>query len=448
MQSIVVREFLPLIVMLKGAIPISNITVLLIVVLLLLLFTAIVSGAETAFFSLSSKDIEYLKVRDKNSTRQVIGLLEQPKMLLVNMLVSTVIFNIAIMVTTAFLLKELLGSNVHKTILIVTQITVITFLLVMFGSVLPKVYATQNNMRMVLFAAPVLKIISSIFSPISKMLISSSAYIDERLNTGKAAPVLTSEELEQTIERSVGHTATKEEVDIFKRILKFDNITVRQIMHTRLDVSALPYDYTLSQVENYVTRVGYSRLPVYKDSLDTIVGILNTKDLLMSSQSQDFDWHTLVRPAHFVHENKYVKDLRKELQQNRVHFAIVVDEFGGTSGIVTLEDVIEEIVGDIKDEFDEDDLHYKKVDDNNYFFEGKTLINDVCSVIGVSPDVFDEVRGESDSIAGLLLEIAGKFPALNETVIYKNFDFVVLEIEKMRIKRVKVTIDRVEGEES
>lgn len=444
MQEALIKELLPLVALMKGDLPVSNITILLVIVLVLLLFTAIISGAETAFFSLSAKDIEYLKVRDKNSTRQVIGLLEQPKMLLVNMLVSTIVINISIMVATAFLVKELMGEAVHQVLLIAMQISVITFLLVLFGSILPKVYATQNNMRMVMFAAPVLKIISSLFSPVSKIMISSSNYLDERLNVGKALPVLSAEELEQTIERSVGHAATKEEVDIFKRILKFDNITVRQIMRTRLDVSALPYDYTLAQVEKFVTQMGYSRMPVYKGSLDTVVGILNTKDLLMSEQSSDIDWHPLIRPAHFVHENKQIKDLRKELQQNHIHFAVVVDEFGGTSGIVTLEDIIEEIVGDIKDEFDEDDLHYKKVDENNYFFEGKTLINDVCRVIGESPEIFDEVRGESDSLAGLLLEIAGKFPALNETITYKNFDFVVLEIDRMRIKRVKVTIDREE----
>lgn len=444
MQDALIREILPLVTLPEGAILVSNMTILFIIVLVLLLFTAIISGAETAFFSLSAKDIEYLKVRDKNNTRQVIGLLEQPKILLVNMLVSTVILNISIMAATSFLVKQIIDNSIHPTLLVIIQIGVITFLLVLFGSILPKVYATQNNMRMVLFAAPVLKIVSSIFSPVSKMLISSSNYMEERLNVGDATPVLSSEELEETIERSVGHPATKEEVDIFKRILKFDNITVRQIMRTRLDVSALPYDYSLAQVEKYVTRVGYSRMPVYKGSLDTVVGILNTKDLSMSEQSSGVDWHTLVRPAHFVPENKQIKDLRKELQQNRIHFAIVVDEFGGTSGIVTLEDIIEEIVGDIKDEFDEDDLHYKKVDEDNYFFEGKTLINDVCRVIGESADVFDEVRGESDSLAGLLLEIAGKFPALNETITYKNFNFVVLEIDKMRIKRVKVTIDREE----
>ncbi len=446
MQDVLIQKMLPLVTLLNVAIPVSNITLLLILVFLLLLFTAIISGAETAFFSLSAKDIEYLKVRDKNDTRMVIGLLEQPKILLVNMLVSTVALNISIMVATAFLVQEIIGENVHQMVLIAIQIAVISFLLVLFGSILPKVYAAQNNMRMVLFAAPVLKIVSSVFSPISKMMISSSNYMDERLNVGKATPTLSSEELEETIERSVGHPATKEEVDIFKRILKFDDITVRQIMRTRLDVSAIPYDYTLVQVEKFVTTVGYSRMPVYTESLDTIVGILNTKDLLMSEPSENADWHSLIRPAHFVPENKEIKELRKELQRNHVHFAVVVDEFGGTCGIVTLEDIIEEIVGDIKDEFDEEDLHYKKVDENNYFFEGKTLINDVCRVIGEAPQLFEEVRGESDSLAGLLLEIAGKFPALNETISYKNFDFVVLEIDRMRIKRVKITIDR-ESEE-
>ena len=281
---------------------------------------------------------------------------------------------------------------------------------------------------------------SGIFRPVSKVLVSSTSYIEERIGTRNAAN-LTNEDFEQAIELTVGHTATREEVNIFKGILKFGNITVRQIMRTRLDVNGVPYELTFPEVQKLAIEVGYSRLPVFENNLDNIKGIIYTKDFLPHTEDEQFAWHSMIRPAYFVPEGKFIEDLLKEFQQKRIHFAVVVDEFGGTSGIVTLEDIMEEIIGDIKDEFDEEDVQFKKLDDNNYIFEGKTLINDVCRIIGENPEMFEHVRGESDSIAGLVLEISGKFPAVNETVSYENFDFTVLELDKMRIKRVKMTIN-------
>jgi CBS domain containing-hemolysin-like protein len=212
-------------------------------------------------------------------------------------------------------------------------------------------------------------------------------------------------------------------------------------MRTRLDVNGVPYELTFPEVQKLAIEVGYSRLPVFENNLDNIKGIIYTKDFLPHTEDEQFVWHELIRPAYFVPEGKFIEDLLKEFQQKRIHFAVVVDEFGGTSGIVTLEDIMEEIIGDIKDEFDEEDVQFKKLDDNNYIFEGKTLINDVCRIISENPEMFEQVRGESDSIAGLVLEISGKFPAVNETVTYENFDFTVLELDKMRIKRVKMTIN-------
>ena len=218
-------------------------------------------------------------------------------------------------------------------------------------------------------------------------------------------------------------------------------------MRTRMDVSGVPFESTFPQVQKIAIEVGYSRMPVYKENLDKIAGIIYIKDFLPHTDEDNFDWHKLIRPAYFVHEGKLIEDLLKEFQQKRIHFAIVVDEFGGTSGIITLEDIMEEIIGDIRDEFDEDDLQFKKIDDNNYILEGKTLINDVCRLIGQPSDTFDVVRGESDSLAGLILEISGKFPALNETVSYKQYDFTVLNIDKMRIQRVKLSINNPDEEE-
>lgn len=418
----------------------SNVTVLIIIILILLLLTGITAGSETAYFSLTAKDINYLKTKEESGARQVIRLLDQPKILLATILVANNFINIAIVISTNLLVNSLLPADISPLWSFLIQVVVVTFLLVLFGEVLPKVYATQNNMRMALFSAPVLKIMLRFFMPVSKMLVSSTSYIEGRLGV-KSINNLSSEDFEHAIELTVGHSATREEVNIFKGILKFSNITVKQIMRTRMDVSGILYEMTFRQVQQYCIEVGYSRLPVYKESLDKIAGMIHTKDLLPYIEQEDFDWHTLVRPAYFVHEGKLIEDLLHEFQQKRIHFAVVVDEFGGTSGIVTLEDIMEEIIGEIKDEFDEEDLHYKRIDDHNFIFEGKTLINDLSRIIGEQPDVFDAVRGESDSLGGLILEISGKFPAINETITYENYEFTVLEIEKLRIKRVKLTIN-------
>lgn len=424
----------------------SNITILFVIILLLLLMTAITAGAETAYFSLTAKDINYLKTKDQPTARQVIRLLDYPKMLLATIVVANSFINIAIVITTNLIVTQLVSPDTSPLLWFLIQIVGVTFMLVLFGEVLPKVYATQNSMRMALFCAPVLGILTGIFKPVSRMLVTSTNYIEKKLNT-KTNNNISSEDFEHAIELTVGHTATKQEVNIFKGILKFGNISVKQIMRTRLDVGGIPYDITFPEVQEIAIELGYSRMPVYKENLDKVVGVIHTKDFLPHVDDANLDWHQLMRPAYFVHEGKLIEDLLKEFQQKRIHFAIVVDEFGGTSGIVTLEDIMEEIIGDIRDEFDEDDVQYKKIDDNNYLFEGKTLINDVCRLIGLQGDTFDDVRDESDSLAGLILEIAGKFPAVNEMVSYKNFDFTVLNLDKMRIQRVKLTINQEETEE-
>jgi len=422
----------------------STVTILIIIILIQLLMTAITSGSETAYFSLSAKDITYLKTKETGSARQTIRLLDHPKMLLATILIGNNFINISIVITMKLLMDKLLPGLDGPSLFIVNAV-VVTFLLVLFGEVLPKVYATQNNMRMALFAAPVLHVLSGIFRPVSKVLVSSTNYIEQRIGS-KPAAAMSGKDFEHAIELTVGHTATKQEVNIFKGILKFSNITVTQIMRTRMDVGSIPYEATFPEVQKIAIELGYSRMPVYKDSLDKIVGIIHTKDFLPHMDEVNFDWHVLLRQAYFVHEGKLIEDLLKEFQQKRIHFAVVVDEFGGTSGIVTLEDIMEEIIGEIKDEFDDDEHQFKRIDENNYIFEGKTLINDVCRITGLSPDTFEDVREESDSIAGLVLELSGKFPAVNETISYQNYDFTVLNLDKMRIQRVKISINRPAGE--
>ena len=416
-----------------------NVTILIIAILILLLMSAIIAGAETAFFSLSGKDINYLKTKEKTSARIASQLLEHPKMLLATILVANNFINIAIVISTNVLINSMIAPGLNAVLLFLIQVVSVTFLLVLFGEVLPKVYATQNNLRMALFASSFIRVLFSIFKPISSTLVSSTSFIESKLGS-KINKNISNEDFEHAIELTVGHTATKEEVNIFKGILKFGNISARQVMRTRMDVSGIDHDMTFAEVRHYCLEAGYSRLPVYKESLDKVAGVIHTKDFLPHINKDDFEWHTLIRNAYFVHEGKLIEDLLKEFQQKRIHFAIVVDEFGGTSGIITLEDIMEEIIGDIKDEFDEEDLQYKKIDDTNFIFEGKTLINDVCRIIGIPSDTFEKARGESDSLAGLILEISGKFPKVNEVVKQDNYEFTVMALDKMRIQRVKMTI--------
>ena len=416
-----------------------NATILIIAIMILLLMSAIIAGAETAYFSLAAKDINYLKTKEHGNAHVASQLLDNPKMLLATILVANNFINIAIVITTNFLINSLLPVGISAVFSFLIQVVCVTFLLVLFGEVLPKVYATQNNLRMALFSAPFIRVLLGIFNPISRALVNSTNFIEGKLGA-KSNANISNEDFEHAIELTVGHTATREEVNIFKGILKFGNISARQVMRTRMDVSGIDYDMTFPEVRDFCLEVGYSRLPVYKESLDKVTGVIHTKDFLPHIDKDSFEWHSLIRPAYFVHESKLIEDLLKEFQQKRMHFAIVVDEFGGTSGIITLEDIMEEIIGDIKDEFDEDDLNYKKIDENNYIFEGKTLINDVCRVIGVPSDTFDKVRGESDSLAGLIIEISGKFASVNETIHFEKYEFTALAVEKMRILRVKLTI--------
>lgn len=417
--------------------PATHVTAFIILILILLFLAAIAAGAEVAFFTLKVKDINYLKTKDQPGSRQAIQLLDDPELLFSTLRASKYSLAVAIILATNYMTKIFLPPQKNLYLSFGINLVCITFLLLLFAEILPKVYARQNNVRLALFSAPIVKIMFSIFRPAAIMLTDSNEYSDKK-KAQKKLLEMDSREFEETIELSMGHTATKEEVDIFKGIMKFGSITVKQIMHPRLDISAMREDWSFVKVREKMLSAGYSRMPVYKNNIDEIAGMVYTKDFLPYTEIDEFDWHSLIRPAYFVHQYKLIEDLLHEFQENHNHFAIVVDEFGGTSGIVTLEDIMEEIIGDIKDEFDEEEMNYRKIDEENYIFEGKMLINDMCRVMGVSFETFADVRGESDSLAGLVLEISGKFPTVNERISYGKYDFTILSIEKLRIGRVKV----------
>lgn len=422
-----------------------------ILIILLLVLTALIAGSEVALFSLSAKDINYIKQKDEKSFQNVLNLLENPKRLLATLLIANNFLSIGVIISTNMLIGSLidlqnlapqLSEQVVFIIDLIIQVVLVTFFLVLFGEVLPKVYATQNNLKLCLFTAPLILVLDKFFRPLSNFLVNSTTFLEGRFSA-KSRKDISNEDVENAIELTVGHTATKQEVNIFKGILKFGDITVKQIMRARLDVSGLEYGWDNDTMRKQVIETGFSRLPVYEDNLDTVKGILYTKDLLAHIDTENHEWHSLIRTAYFVHESKLIEDLLREFQQKRIHMAIVVDEFGGTSGLVTLEDIMEEIIGEIKDEFDEDELLMKKIDENNYIFEGKTLINDVCRKLAIPIERFEKARGESDSLGGLVLELAGKFPAQNEVVSFENFDFTVLQLSQRRLQKIKITINPI-----
>ncbi|HNB80599.1 MAG TPA: gliding motility-associated protein GldE [Chitinophagaceae bacterium] len=421
---------------------------LLVLILLLLIFTAIIAGSEVAFFSLSAKDINYLKQKEQAPYTTVLRLLEKPKHLLATLLIGNNFLSIGVIISTNLLYTSMvdlhllfpsLAAQWITLLNVLVQVVLVTFFLVLFGEVLPKVYATQNNLRLSYFSAPLISLMDRLFSPLSHFLVSSTSFIEKKMNS-QTRNEISHEDMETAIDLTLGHSATREEVNIFKGIVKFNDIMVKQIMRNRHDVSGIEYHLSFSQVKQQVLETGFSRLPVYNESLDEVKGILHSKDLLQHIGAENFEWHQLIRPAHFVYETKLIKTLLREFQLKHIHMAVVVDEFGGTSGIVTLEDILEEIIGDIRDEFDEDELLSKKIDDRTYIFEGKTMINDFCRVIQVPTETFDEIRGESDSLAGLVLEIAGRFPDTNTPILYRNFEFRVLQTDKMRLQKIKVTL--------
>jgi putative hemolysin len=421
------------------------------IIILLLVLTALIAGSEVAFFSLSAKDINYIKQKEKGNYQTILNLLENPKRLLATLLIGNNFLSIGVIISTNLLFDSLvhiehlfpqLPPGMISLLSILIQVVLVTFFLVLFGEVLPKVYATQNNLSLCLFTAPFIRFLDTMFGPLSRFLMGSTKYIEKKLNQ-KPRGEISSEDMENVIDLTLGSTASKEEVNIFKGIAKFKDTTVKQIMRNRHDVEGIDYNWTFEQVRKQVLETGFSRLPVYSDNLDDVRGIIHSKDLLAYIHETDFDWHPLMRPVNYVHETKLIKPLMKEFQLKRNHIAIVVDEFGGTSGIVTLEDIMEEIIGEIKDEFDDDELLAKKIDDFNYIFEGKTLINDFCRVLAIPVDTFEPVRGESNSLAGLVLEIAGKFPAPNEVVRFDSYEFTVVQMERTRIQKIKVCIKQV-----
>jgi len=409
----------------------------------LLILTFVISGAEVALFSLNNKDINVLKTKQHAAARRIITLLEEPKEVYASLLISGTFINICIIILANYLIDQLLAFRYWPyTMIILAKALMIAFIVVFFGRLLPKVYATQNNMRFAYDYSLIIETLHLLLRRISRWIVSVADSIGNRLGANRFE-ALSMKELDDAIDIRSDDEASPEEKNILKGIVKFGNITVKQIMRSRVDVSGVAYSVSFAELVRRVEELHYSRLPVYKGSLDEIAGIIHTKDLIpYLHEPAEFDWHSLIRHPYFVPESKLIEDLLRDFQLKRIHFAVVVDEFGGTSGIVTMEDIMEEVIGDIKDEFDDEELGNSKIDDRNYIFEGKTMIHDMCKAMRLPMDTFDSVRGESESLAGLVLELAGEFPQQNAVIHSGDFDFTVVETTDNRIRQVKVTINK------
>ena len=385
-----------------------------------------------------------LRNKKQPAYRRIVNLLDEPKTLLASMLIGNSFVNIGIILISNILIDSWIGGF-HLTFwpIFLIKVGSVTFLLLLFGEVLPKVWATHHKIWFAATASLIVEIFRSVFYRFSKRMVRYSDKVEKKFSSENSSTMDRSH-LDYAIDLLPEHEATTEEKSILKGIRKFGDTTVKQVMRTRLDVNGIEINTSFSDAIKKVEELHYSRLPVYKNNLDEVIGMLHTKDILPHlNEPGNFDWHILLRQPYFVHEQKLIEDLLQEFRNRRMHFAVVVDEFGGTSGIVTLEDVMEEIIGEIKDEFDDEESGNKKIDDYNYIFEGRTMINDACKAMGLSTDTFDAVRGESDSLAGLVLEIAGEFPQVNEEVKKGNYIFIPLEINKNRLHKIKVSIKQV-----
>lgn len=416
------------------------------ILLILLFLSAIISGSEVAFFSISNNQLSKLKDGNNTSEKKMVQLLEQPRVLLATILILNNLVNVAIVTLSTFLSWKIAGNTSEGKIVVILTF-IITFLIVFIGEVVPKVYANQNNILFARRTSIFLSIAKQILKPLSYFLMSISDIIEKRVV--KRGYNISMDQLNHALEITNVENNVEEGRDILKGIVNFSSLSVKQVMKSRLDITAFDIELDFHELMDRINKSGYSRIPVYKETIDKIEGILYIKDLLpFLDQNEKFEWQKLLRAGFFIPESKKIDSLLRDFQDKRVHVAIVVDEYGGTSGLITLEDIIEEIVGEINDEFDEDDIAYNKLDNNTYIFEGKTSLNDFCKIVNVDPNIFEDIKGESESLGGLLLEINSKLPRVGEKVRFNRFVFTIVSVDSRRIKRIRVFLKPVDQEVS
>jgi putative hemolysin len=408
-------------------------------ILILIFLSALFSASENALFSLSHQDIENLSKEKANTSKAIIKLLQQPRKLLASILIANNFVNVSMiiissnLIDTVFLFKD-------KNVEFLIKVLLVTFVLLLFGEVMPKVYAIKKNLKISRIMAIPLLFCEKIFTPIIYPMLKFTNFIDKRVKIHEHT--VSADELSHAIDITSDSKTGVQERDILKGIVSFGNKTVRQIMKSRVDVSALDIRMNFEEMLNKVNEWGYSRFPVYDETFDNICGVLNIKEILPHlNESISFNWSKLIKPAFYVPDTKRIDLLLAEFQEERNHMAIVVDEYGGKLGIVTMEDILEEIFGEINDEFDEEQISYSKIDNNTFIIEGKILINDFCKITETEDDFFDEIKNDSETLAGLIMELSGRIPQREETIKYKKFSFIIESADNRRVKRIKVIID-------
>ena len=430
---------------------------------ILLICSALVSGSEVAYFSLSPNDLDNLEKEEAKADKTILKLRNKPRNLLATILIANNFVNIAIVILSDYIIRNLLGEEkltaigeklsmvipadplfLGSILNFLITIVGVTFLLVLFGEVAPKIYANLNNLKFSRMMSKPMSILSGFFSPLSSLLVSWSSWMESRFIAKRSGIDDTSkEELDKAIQLTVSGEEQAEEADILRGIIKFGNVSARQVMKSRVDVIAAEEKAGFNEVMSMIKENGYSRIPVYREDFDEVIGILYAKDLLgYSKEKNTFDWQQFIRSnVIYVPESKKIDDILKEFQKQRLHMAIVVDEFGGSAGIITLEDIVEEVIGEIKDEFDEEEeVDFVKINDSNYIFEGKTLLHDVARIINVDKEAFDKYKSDTDSLAGLMLSHFGHIPKKEKVITLGDYRFKIVAVSKRRIERIHVTL--------
>ncbi|WP_395044549.1 gliding motility-associated protein GldE [Flavobacterium sp.] len=408
-------------------------------IVVLLFCCSMVAASEVALFSLTQKNIIDLSNNHPSKAVVINNLLAKPKKLLATLLVANNFLHISIVILFSFSLDEVFSTIASPILKFSVEVILVTFLILLFGEVLPKVYASRNNIKFASFIAYPLSILDKLLSPISLPMRAFTIFIQEKL--GKQKTNFSVDQLSQALELTSTDDTSHEEQKLLEGIVSFGNTDTKQVMSPRIDLFTLDIEESFSEIFPKIVEKGYSRIPVYKDNIDHIQGVLFIKDLIPHINKKEFDWKTLLREPFFVPENKKLDDLLKDFQSMKSHLAIVVDEYGGTSGIVSLEDVIEEIVGDISDEFDDENINYSQIDDRNYLFEGKINLKDFYRIIDVDEDLFEIRKGEAETLAGFILEILGNFPKKGQKILFENCLFTIEVVDKKRVKQIKVTTD-------
>ncbi|KAF2512590.1 gliding motility-associated protein GldE [Flavobacterium foetidum] len=417
----------------------SNFIIGFVAIFVLLFLSAIVSGAEVALFSLSQKEIDDMLAENLSKGKIISNLLDRPKKLLATLLTANNFLNIGVVILFAFIGHDIFSGVSSPAIKFILEVILVTFLILLFGEVLPKVFASRNSLKFAKWVAYPIAFLDKLLSPISLPMRSVTLYLQNKL--GKQKNNFSINQLSQALELTDSEGTSTEEQKILEGIVSFGNTDTKQVMSPRIDIFALEITESFASIYPKIIEKGFSRIPIYRDNIDQIEGVLFVKDLLPYIDKEEFDWTSLMREAFFVPENKKLDNLLKDFQSLKSHLAIVVDEYGGTSGLVSLEDVIEEIVGDISDEFDDGNLNFSQIDEKNFLFEGKINLKDFYRIVDVDEDVFDAHKGEAETLAGFILEILGNFPKKDQKIQFENCVFTVETVDKKRVKQIKVTLE-------